>query len=209
MFTTISPSVHYFGSLVVLLTTSNPDGTTNITPISSAWSLGDHYVLGLSSHHQGYRNLIRTGEVVLNLPEEGMAPAIERISMTTGSDPVPPVKGSSYSTEHDKWAVAGWDPLPGVRTAPQRIAQCPVHIEATLDNSWPLEADLHAIHVRVRQVHVRDDLALDSSRVDVRIWRPIFYTFRHYFGKGSHLGQNARAEQRFTAQTSGPSGRGV
>ena len=118
MFTTISPSVHYFGSLVALLTTSNPDGSTNITPISSAWSLGDHYVLGLSSHHQGYRNLIRTGEVVLNLPEECMAPAIERISMTTGSDPVPAVKGSSYRTEHDKWAVAGWDPLPGLRTAP-------------------------------------------------------------------------------------------
>ncbi|WP_168225714.1 flavin reductase family protein [Pseudarthrobacter sp. NIBRBAC000502771] len=207
MFTTISPSVHYFGSLVALLTTGNPDGTTNITPISSAWSLGDHYVLGLSSHHQGYRNLIRTKEVVLNLPEDSMAPAIERISMTTGSEPVPAVKAGDYRTAHDKWALAGWDPMPGVEVAPNRIAQCPVHIEAALVNSWCLEDDLHAVQVRVQQVHVRDDLALDSSRVDVRTWQPMFYTFRHYFGKGSHLGQNARAEQKLTAQTSGPSGR--
>ena len=199
MFTTISPSVHYFGSLVALLTTSNPDGTTNITPMSSAWSLGGHYVLGLSSHHQGYRNLIRTGEVVLNFPEESMASDIERISMTTGRDPVPPVKSRNYRTAHDKWALAGWDPLPSLLTAPQRIMQCPVHIEATLVNSWGLEADLHAVHVRVRQVHVRDDLVLGSAHVDVRTWQPVFYTFRHYFGQGDHLGRNERAEQKLTA----------
>lgn len=34
---TISPSVLYFGTPVVLIVTRNPDGTPNVAPMSSAW----------------------------------------------------------------------------------------------------------------------------------------------------------------------------
>lgn len=198
MFTEIKPSAHYFGSLVVLLTTQNPDGSTNITPMSSAWSLGEHYVLGLSSLHQGYANLVRTGEVVLNLPDAGMAEGIEKIAMTTAVEPVPPEKAGAYRPVRDKWSLAGWNQVPSMDVAPSGILQCPVRIEATLDSSWLLEDSLHALHVRVRRVQVRSDLALDASRVDIRSWEPVYYTFRHYFGQGRHLGENRRAEQRFS-----------
>ena len=197
MFSTITPGAHYFGSLVALLTTENPDGSTNITPMSSAWSLGDHFVLGLSSLHQGFANLIRTGEVVLNLPDEAMAGSIERIAMTTGSPEVPLEKTGMYRSEPDKWSLAGWTPMPSETVAPQRISEAPVHIEAGLENAWPLDEGLHAVQVRVRRVHARHDLVLDSGRVDVAAWSPVFYTFRHYFGQGRHLGENRRAEQRF------------
>ena len=33
--------VLYFGTPVALITTVNPDGSSNISPISSAWALGD------------------------------------------------------------------------------------------------------------------------------------------------------------------------
>lgn len=198
MFTAITPNAHYFGSLVVLLTTTNPDGSTNITPISSAWSVGDHYVLGLGTMNRGYANLLRTREVVLNLPEATLAQDIEAIAVTTGMDPVPSQKSGLYKTARDKWALTGWTPLPGTDVSPQRIAECPVQIEAVLVNAVPLEAGLSAVQVRVRRVHAREDLVTDTGHVDVRAWKPLFYTFRHYFGQGEHLGANARAEQRLT-----------
>lgn len=195
MFTAITPGAHYFGSLVVLLTTTNPDGSTNITPISSAWSLGDHYVLGLGVFNQGHANLMRTGEVVLNLPGAGLAGDIERIAMTTGMDPVPAPKSSLYRTVHDKWALTGWTGLPSAEVSPQRIAECPVQIEATLVQVLSLDTGLEAVQVRVRKVHARNDLVLGTGRIDVRAWKPLFYTFRHYFGQGNHLGANSRAGQ--------------
>jgi flavin reductase (DIM6/NTAB) family NADH-FMN oxidoreductase RutF len=35
---TIKPSILYFGTPVVLITTMNPDATVNISPMSSAWA---------------------------------------------------------------------------------------------------------------------------------------------------------------------------
>ncbi|MBT2247390.1 hypothetical protein JHV56_01585 [Arthrobacter sp. BHU FT2] len=172
MFTAIAPRDHYFGSLVVLLTTTNPVGSTNITPIPSAWSLGDHYVLGLGTANRGYANLMRTHEVVLNLPEAALVRDIEDI------------------------ALSGWTPLPGAEVSPHRIAECPVQVEAVLDNAMPLEDGLDAVQVRMRRVHAREDLVTDTGHIDVRAWEPLFYTFRHYFGQGEHLGENPRAEQR-------------
>ncbi len=43
----IRPKILYFGTPVVLLTTLNEDGSTNISPISSAWSLGGCIILGV------------------------------------------------------------------------------------------------------------------------------------------------------------------
>ena len=40
MFRTIEPAILHFGTPVVLVTTLDEDGTTNVAPISSAWWLG-------------------------------------------------------------------------------------------------------------------------------------------------------------------------
>lgn len=45
--TAIEPSILYFGTPVVLLSTENPDGSSNLAPISSAWALDRTVVLGL------------------------------------------------------------------------------------------------------------------------------------------------------------------
>ncbi len=33
-----------------------------------------------------------------------------------------------------------------------------------------------------------------SGRIDIAAWSPLFYVFRHYFGKGAHLGRSFRAK---------------
>ncbi len=46
----IRPSVLYFGTPVVLL---KEEGNANITPISSAWALGDRFGVGLGRDGSG------------------------------------------------------------------------------------------------------------------------------------------------------------
>lgn len=62
------PNILYFGTPVVLISTVNEDGTHNLAPMSSAFWLGWRGVLGIASASQTTRNLLRTGECVLNLP---------------------------------------------------------------------------------------------------------------------------------------------
>lgn len=58
----IQPSILYFGTAVVLLSTLNEDGSTNLTPMSSAWALGHRIVLGLGESSHGLANLSRHPE---------------------------------------------------------------------------------------------------------------------------------------------------
>jgi flavin reductase (DIM6/NTAB) family NADH-FMN oxidoreductase RutF len=53
---------------VLLMTTLNDDGSSNISPLSSFWALGNRVVLGLGTQGQGYRNLQLRNECVLNFP---------------------------------------------------------------------------------------------------------------------------------------------
>ena len=43
-------SILYFGTPVVLISTRNEDGTTNVAPMSSAWFLGWGSMIGLAYH---------------------------------------------------------------------------------------------------------------------------------------------------------------
>lgn len=53
----INPAIYYWGTPVVLITTTNEDGTHNIAPMSSAWWLGTRCMLGLSGESQTTINL--------------------------------------------------------------------------------------------------------------------------------------------------------
>ena len=66
--TTIDPAILYFGTPVVLVSSTNPDGSANLAPMSSAWWLGRSAMLGFGARSQTPANILRTGECVLNLP---------------------------------------------------------------------------------------------------------------------------------------------
>ena len=59
----IDPAILYFGTPVVLLSSLNPDGTTNLMPMSSVFWLGNRAVLGIGAGSQTAANLRRHGEV--------------------------------------------------------------------------------------------------------------------------------------------------
>lgn len=201
---TITPSVLYFGTPVVLITTRNPDGSTNITPMSSAWALGDRVVLGLSSTGQGCINLVREHECVLNFASANLWHHVERIARSTGANPVPDYKAAiGYEYVADKFALGDFTPIPSEIVKPPRIAECPMQIEANIlaMHGWnePAGAAIHPgymiVETKALRIHAHQQIVVPGTQhIDTDQWHPLFYVFRHYFGTGEDLGRNFRAE---------------
>jgi flavin reductase (DIM6/NTAB) family NADH-FMN oxidoreductase RutF len=200
----IHPSILYFGTPVVLITTRNPDGSTNITPMSSAWALADRIVIGLAGGGQGLANLRREQECVLNLAGDDMHQGVEHIAPTTGRQPVPPWKqATGYRHESDKFALGGWHALPSLTVQPPRIMECPLQLEAraALDIERPLAAwrdgagGYAIIELEVLHVHAHENVTVPGTQhIDPQRYRPLFYLFRHYVGPGKPLGRTFKAE---------------
>ncbi|XVV07378.1 flavin reductase family protein [Actinosynnema sp. CA-248983] len=193
----IEPGILYFGTPVVLISSENEDGTPNLAPISSAFWLGWRAVLGISAKSQTTRNLVRTGEGVLNLPSDALAPNVDRLALTTGSDPVPPGKvRRGYFHVADKFTRAGLTPVASETVGPPRVAECPVAMEVVVEAVHPVaEADegqrgsIVAVEVRVQRVFVHDDIRMAGTedRIDPDAWRPLIMSFQQFYGLGPQV----------------------
>lgn len=198
----IAPRILYFGTPVALLSTLQEDGSPNLTPLSSAWALGDRLVLGLGALSQGLENLRRTREAVVNLPSAALWPQVEKLAPTTGRFPVPDTKRAmGYQHEPRKFERAGLTPLPSDSVSPPRVAECPLQLEAVLLSAYastPVpesSSDFVIAELRVTRVHAHEHVTVpDTHHVDVTQWQPLLYVFRHYVGTGPGLGRNFRAE---------------
>lgn len=200
----ISPSVLYFGTPVALITSLNLDGTTNISPMSSAWALADRVVLGMSSASMGLENVARERELVINFPSSDLWREVEAIARATGRDPVPPHKEAiGYRFEPDKYHVSGLTPQESERVRPQRIAECPLQFEAQVvalhepGADWPAgrPESFRIVEARVVRVHAHRGVVIaGTNHVDTAKWSPLLYVFRHYFGTGADLGRTFKAE---------------
>lgn len=197
------PSILYFGTPVVLISTVNEDGTFNLAPMSSVFWLGWRGVLGLAAPSLTTQNLLRTGQCVLNLPSVDLVGAVNRLALTTGSDPVPAGKAQKgYRTERDKFGLAGLTPVPSHTVAPPRVLECPVQLEAVLEAAHGLgESDvdvcgrLLTLEVRIQRVHIEDSIALAGhpDRIDPDRWRPLIMSFQQFYGLGPRVHDSALA----------------
>ena len=204
MHSVIDPAILYFGTPVVLVSSTNEDGTANLAPMSSAWWLGKSCMLGFGARSKTPANILRTGECVLSLPSVDEVAAVNRLARLTGSNPVPSHKRCmGYRHEADKFGVAELTPLASDRVAPPRVAECPVHLEAVLEATHPLaEGDsarrghLVALEVRILRVHIEARLRLEGyrDRIDPSRWRPLIMSFCQFFGLGSVVHPSTLAE---------------
>lgn len=192
----IQPKILYYGTPVVLLTTLNEDKTSNITPMSSAWALGNRIILGLGEGGKGLENLLRHGECVVNLPDSSLWESVELLAPLTGKTPIPEYKKGVFRYEKDKFAAAGLTPVKSTQVEPDRIAECPIQIEATVKEIRIVGEQVRfgIIEVEALVVHVHDRIVIGTNHVDPALWNPLIYNFRHYFGLGDELGKTFRAE---------------
>jgi flavin reductase (DIM6/NTAB) family NADH-FMN oxidoreductase RutF len=193
----VDPAILYLGTPVVLIGTQNDDGTPNLAPMSSAWWLGWGCMLGLNASSKTVENLKRTGHCVLNIPSADLVACVDRIALTTGSNPVPANKvGMGFRYVADKFGLAQLTPVSGdIVTAPRAI-ECPVQMEAVVEQITPFGANnpkirtrLVAIEVRVVRVHAHPEIMVDGNqnRIDPDKWRPLIMSFREFYGLGERV----------------------
>jgi flavin reductase (DIM6/NTAB) family NADH-FMN oxidoreductase RutF len=154
-------------------------------------------MLGLGARAKTAQNLLRTRECVLNLPSDALAGAVDKLALTTGSDPVPPRKVSrGYFHVADKFTRAGLTPVPSETVSPPRVAECPVAMEAVVEAVHPVADEdssqrggIVAIEVRIQRVFVHDEIRVPGSpdRIDPDAWRPLIMSFQKLYGLGSQV----------------------
>ncbi|MFF2389046.1 flavin reductase family protein [Agromyces sp. NPDC058104] len=192
--TPISPAILYFGTQVSLLSTVDEEGHPNLAPNSSVWWLGQSAMLGVAARSQTGRNILATGEVVINLPSVDHVDAVDRLALTTGRDPVSERKAAAgYRHVRDKFGLAGVRPMPAETVAPPRVAEFPVHLEGRVVTIHPMGgaataagASLLAVELGITRVHVVESLrqAGHANRIDPERWRPLIMNFQRFFGLG-------------------------
>ena len=203
----VEPAILYLGTPVVLVSSINEDGSPNLAPMSSAFWLGWRCMLGFEAVSKTPNNIVRTGECVLNLPSMDQLDAINRLSMVTGSNPVPAGKAlRGYRHHADKFGIAGLTPVASETVAPPRVLECPIQLEAELVRVNPMMTDgydytqhersaectlegIVALEVRIKRVHVAPALLVKGrpNRIDPDLWKPVIMSFCRYYGLGSEL----------------------
>lgn len=186
------PPILYFGTPVVLISTTNEDGSPNLAPMSSAWWLGWRCLLGLSNAGQTALNLRRTGECVLNLPSHREVSAVNRLALLTGTKEVPEFKKMrGYRYEPDKFETAELTPIASHSINPPRVQECPVQMEAVMVGGHNLMQDeaslsgaLSAFEVKITRVHLHREILFEGNpnRVDPDKWQPLIMSFQKFYG---------------------------
>jgi len=190
---TIDPSILYLGTPVVLISTRNEDGTANLAPISSAWWLGKTGVIGMGTRSQTVVNLGRELECVLNLPSAELVSEVDRLALTTGSNPVPTYKQDmQFRHVKNKFSEAGLTETASEEVSPPRVAECPVQLECRVMSIREIGApDDHscAIEVQVVRTHIAESILDPDHRhhIDPDKWRPLIMSFLEYYGLGEQL----------------------
>ena len=184
----VNPSILYLGTPVVLISTLNEDGSANLAPMSSAWWLGMSCMLGLGTRGKTIENLRREGECVLNLPSVEMVDAVDRLALTTGKNPVPDYKARmNFRFEPRKFETAGLTPVASDRVRPPRAQECPIQLEARVENIYVLGSpeDRHCtVEVTIIRTHIAEGL-LDPERrhhIDPDRWKPLIMSFLEFYG---------------------------
>jgi flavin reductase (DIM6/NTAB) family NADH-FMN oxidoreductase RutF len=193
---TITPSILYFGTPVVLLTTENADGTCNLAPISSAWALGQVVVLGLGRQGQTGANLAVRPELVISLPEPGQWAAVEHLGALTGRPAAAGHGPRRARYEPDKFTASGFRAQASHVVRPPRVAECPIQLEARAARvGTDTAGDFLIVEARVLKVHVDPRLVVPGTQhIEPAAWSPLIYNFRHYFGLGPELGHSGISE---------------
>ena len=186
----LNPKMLYFGTPVVLVSSLNDDGSTNIAPMSSAWWVGRTAMLGLSVNSQTVRNLEHNPRLVLNLVDATMVDAVDRLALLTGRPDVPEYKRArGYTYEPDKYRAAGLTPATFGSESPTGVAESLIQMEGQVQAFHAIDEDdsgLRALEVRVLRTHVDESvlMAHHPNYIDPLRWHPLIMKFTEYFAGG-------------------------
>jgi flavin reductase (DIM6/NTAB) family NADH-FMN oxidoreductase RutF len=133
---------------IVLVTSVNEDGSSNVAPKSWVSMMAMEpplLALGCNRSHWTARNILRTGEFVVNVPGAELASTAWR----------------SHVLPHPRTVEdAGLTPVPAVELTPPLIEECKAHLECVLVGDLPFGEEL-VILARIVAVSI-DRAATDA-----------------------------------------------
>lgn len=198
------PSILYFGTPVVLVSSENENGSYNLAPISSAFWLGWRCVIGIGTNTKTAQNLKRTKVCVVNLPSVHEVHAVNKLAMLTGVDPVPERKRlKGYRYEPNKFEAAGLHPTESEIVGVPSVKECPVHMEAIVTALHPIGEDeeslknrIVSIELKIVKVRLAENILIpgDPNHVDPDKWRPLIMSFQQFYGLGKQVHESALAQ---------------
>jgi len=204
MHTISEPAILYFGTPVVLIGTKNEDGSYNLAPMSSVFWLGWRCVIGLAASSQTTKNILRTGECVLNLASVNEVSAVNKLAKTTGSNPVPVgKKQKGYLHEVNKFERAGLTPQPADIVNAPLVNECSVQLEAVVaavhslaEEDEAMKGRIVTIELRIVRVHIEESILMHGykNKIDPNKWRPLIMSFQKFYGLGSELHYSVLSE---------------
>lgn len=107
--------------------------------MSSVFWLGQTPLLGMGARSLTAKNLLDTGECVINIPTADLVNAVDTLALTTGRSPVPANKALvGYRHAHDKIGLAGLHSRTGDTVRAKRLVERPADLEARIVHSRPL-----------------------------------------------------------------------
>jgi flavin reductase (DIM6/NTAB) family NADH-FMN oxidoreductase RutF len=204
MHRTSEPSILYFGTPVVLISSENENGTYNLAPISSAFWLGWRCVIGIGANTQTAENLVRKKECVLNLPSINEVSVVNKLALLTGRNPVPVRKQlKGYRYEPNKFEIAGVTQMDSEVVSVPGVKECPVQMEAFVtaihrlgEDEGELRNRIFSIELKIVKIRLDENIlkADDFNHVDPDKWRPLIMSFQQFYGLGTQVAHSTLAE---------------
>jgi len=198
------PSILYFGTPVVLVSTKNENGTDNLAPMSSVFWLGWRCIIGLAASSKTTQNLMRTRQCVLNLPSVNEVNAVNLLAKTTGTNPIPAGKIlKGYRYEENKFGIAGLTKQASETVHPPRVQECPVQMEAVVEAVHGLAEDdaemrgkIVTFELRIQRIYLEESILMDghTNRVDPDKWKPLIMSFQQFYSLGNQVHSSTLAE---------------
>lgn len=115
---------------IVLVTTLNADGTSNVAPKSWISMMAFEppvLALGCNLRHWTGRNILERGEFVVNVPGAELAEIVWKSCDLPHPRPV---------------EAAGLTPVPSLKVKPPRVQECGAHLECMLDRHFTYGQEL-------------------------------------------------------------------
>ncbi len=205
MHTNIEPSILYFGTPVILLSTLNEDGSTNIAPISSVWWLGWSCMIGLDATSKSTENLKRNGECILNLASGDLAPKVNKLALLTGSEAIPLHKKMlGYKHSKNKFIHSGFTPQENGTGKLSAITECPIHLHARVNTisefgqgDERMAVPAYSIELNIKTVSAVPSVLMEGSnnKIDPNKWNPLIMNFREFFSLSAQLNESRLARK--------------
>jgi flavin reductase (DIM6/NTAB) family NADH-FMN oxidoreductase RutF len=177
-----------------LISTIDEDGSYTLSTITPILIYGLHVTVELEIHAKTTRNMIRTGECVLNLPSEKDAVAVGRLAGLVGADSE---RGAALGLErgyiNTEFKSTRFLPAPSEVVSVPRAENCPVQLEGRVTGRRILnrQGSVWGHHtltqeVRILRVYLDPSIglhdALDGNGPNR--WRPLMTRLREAYAGG-------------------------